>query len=80
MHSRSTYRLCPFNKKNEETAMEVEVLDVEQAPPTTSSFAELSIGSSEKNAGIGSFQMMSLMLTCMLEETVMSGAPVGLEL
>ena len=45
-HLRSNHRLCPYNK-NKETTMEVEVLDVEQAPPTTSSFDKLSEDSSE---------------------------------
>ena len=46
-HSRSTHRLCPYNKKTKETAIEVEALDVEQVTPTTSSFGEPSEGSSE---------------------------------
>ena len=45
-HSRSSHRLCPYNK-NKENAIKVEVLEVEQAPSTTFSFDELSEGSSE---------------------------------
>ena len=77
-HSRSTHRLCPYNKKNKETAMEVEVLDVEQAPPTTSCFDELSEDSSESAEECWDWLLSDDELDVdMLEETVMSGCTCG---
>ena len=77
-HSRSTHRLCPYNKKNKETAIEVEVLDVEQSPPTTSSFDDLSEDGSESAEECWDWLLSDDELDVdMLEETVMSGCTCG---